>query len=400
MAQPFKFKHQNEIVGAFVIVAVLTLLAAFVVLVRGQDWFEDHIEITAVFETHGVGLLQEGVSVRVRNNTIGRVKEAHHVTATRTDVTLLINSDRLSDVNKDSTGILYVPFAGLPGKPYLEIRPGNSHEAIAPGESIRCRLAPDIVQLAVGVLDDVHRELTPTFKEITKLSKNLNRIIAAMEKSGQVEKNLARVDKLYTGIDSLLTKVDKLMASASTTMVTVNSTLGGVDKIVAKADHGGGLVSQALNDRKAYAKLMSTLGRLQGSMIMAERLLVRADKAGKDLPQMAELGVAALKDMVVLSKELKRLAPMLPNMAGQVDEVLFESRSLMAQAERHWLFGSALKASDDQPLLVPSGIHDRPRGKPLSQLRQELRTGTSSPSKAVGAQTPKTTRPGGPPSSP
>ena len=112
--------------------------------------------------------------------------------------------------------------------------------------------------------------------------------------------------------------------------------------------------------------------------------MARADEAGKVLPHMAKLGVTALQDMVEVSKELRKLAPMMPGMVGQVDEVLFESRAIIAQAERHWLLGSYLKPSAQQPLLVPSGIRDRPSTKPLSQLRKELGgPGTGAPSKAV-----------------
>lgn len=388
MAQPFKFKHQNEIVGAFVIAAVLTLFTAFIVLVRGQTWFEETIEITAVFEGRGIGLLRPGVPVRVRNNTIGRVKEAHHETATRTDVKLFINVEDVANVNADSTGVLYVPFAGLPGEPFIEIKPGDSHDSIRPGGKIHCRVAPDILQLAVDVLDDVHRDLTPTFKELTKLSANLNRLIALVETSGQVEKNLARVEKLSDGITRLLGKVEGLLE-------TTTGTLGNVDKLIAKADHGDGLVARALNDKQIYGQLVAALGKMHGSMLTVERLLARADQAGKVLPHMAKLGVTALEDMVAVSKELKRLAPMMPGMVGQVDEVLFESRAIIEQAERHWLIGSYLKPSAQQPLLVPSGIRDKPTNTPLSQLRRELGPSESNVKKAAASEA-VVTRPGGP----
>ncbi len=394
MAQPFKFRRQNEIVGAFVIVSVLTLLGAFVVLVRGQQWFEEYVEITAVFDARGVGLLREGVPVRVRSNTIGRVKEAHHASATATEVTLLINTDRVSDVNKDSFGVLYVPFAGLPGEPFIEIKPGTSHETIQPGGRIKARVAPDVLQLAVDVLDDVNRDLSPTLVEVTQLTKTMNRLIAVVEKSGEVPKTLARVEKLEANVNRVLTKVEGLLDSTT-------GTLTSVDKLLAKADHGDGLVARALNDKQIYGQMVAALGKMHGSMLTVERLLARADQAGKVLPHMANLGVRALQDMVAVSKELRRLAPMMPAMVGQVDEVLFESRSIIEAAERHWLLGSYLKPDANQPLMVPSGIRDAGKGRSITELRKALGGGAvSGPSNAAKGVPTKTTKPGGPSGSP
>ena len=88
--------------------------------------------------------------------------------------------------------------------------------------------------------------------------------------------------------------------------------------------------------------------------------MAKADQASIHLPEIATNGAQALKDMLYLSKELKRLAPMLPTMIAEVDQLLFESRAMLRAAQETWLIGDVLQNEIDLGLRMPGGLRDDP----------------------------------------
>ena len=73
MSQPFKLRHQNEIVGTLVIGSVLVIIAALLIVVQGRGWFTDSVTIAIEFDERSIALIKPGTKVRMRSNVIGRV---------------------------------------------------------------------------------------------------------------------------------------------------------------------------------------------------------------------------------------------------------------------------------------------------------------------------------------
>ena len=365
MAQPFKFRYQNEIVGALVIGAVLTVLLVFVFIVRGKGWFEEHWTCTAVFAEADIGVLREGIPVRIRNNLVGQVGSSDIGKKGELLVRLDLRERFHDAIRADVQAILYTPMAGLPGESFIELRGGRSHKKLAAGGQIKARAAADLVQLATDVLTDVHRTVPASLDTINRLAGKVDKLLDQVDKAGILNKGEV-VQQLIERGDRLAVKLEKLLDTAQQTLVATNNTL-------AKVDHGDGLIAQVLNDRRLYGQIVASIDRMQATMARVDSLLAKADTAGKDLPRMARLGAAALEDMAVVSKELRRMAPMMPSMVGRIDDVLFEGKALMEAAERHWLIGSYLKPDANPTLLVPGGgLRDDPQQRPASAVRDNL----------------------------
>ncbi len=364
MAQPFKFRYQNEIVGALVIGAVATILVVFVFIVRGKGWFEQHWTCAAVFEEADIGMLREGTPVRIRNHVVGEVGGSTFDRQGRLVVELDLLERFHDAVRDDVEAVLYTPMAGLPGESFIELKGGRSRKRLAAGGTIKARAAADLIQLATDVLTDVHRTVPNSLATVNRLAVKVDRLLDQVDKSGVLQKGKA-VEQLVERGDRLANKLEKLLDTAQSTLVMTNGTL-------AKVDHGDGLIAKVLNDRRLYTQVVASIDRMQATMARVDSLLGKADKAGKDLPRMAQLGAAALEDMAVVSKELRRLAPMMPSMVGRIDDVLFEGKALMDAAERHWLIGSYLEPKAKLKLLVPGGLRDDPGARPASEVRKIL----------------------------
>lgn len=365
MAQPFKFRYQNEIVGALVLGAIATILAVFVFIVRGKGWFEEHWSCTAVFAEADIGVLREGIPVRIRNNTVGQVGSSDIGEQGELLVQLDLRERFHDAVRADVQAVLYTPMAGLPGESFIELRGGRSKERLASGARIKASAAADLIQLATDVLTDVHRTVPASLDTINRLAGKVDKLLDQVDKAEILNKG-ELVEQLIERGDRLAGKLEKLLDTAQVTLTATNGTL-------AKLDHGEGLIAQAINDRRLYGQIVASVDRMQATMARVDSLLAKADSAGKDLPRMARLGAAALEDMVVVSKELRRMAPMMPAMVGRIDDVLFEGKSLMEAAERHWLIGSYLKPGTDSRLLVPGGgLRDDPKQPTDAALRDAL----------------------------
>ena len=357
MSQPFKLRHQNEIVGTLVVGSVLVIIAALLIVVQGRGWFTDHITISVTFEERSIGILKPGTKVRMRSNVIGKVTNSE-VTAERgVRVELAVEEAFQNNLTVDSEAILYLPIAGVGGPSFIEIRPGQSNESIKPGQSIRGRAAPDLLQLATDLLldvrellaNDVVKELGPTLSEVRILAARTNRVLSVFD--GDIDKG--DVASLSATVRETLGRLDALLHS---TQVTVE----GFGRVVSKADQGEGLIAKSLNDAELYTMLSTTLNRVESLTGQVESLVSKADQASDQLPAIAANGAQALKDMVIVSKELKRLAPMLPTMIAEVDQLLFESRAMLRAAQETWLIGDVLQNEIDLGLRMPGGLRDEP----------------------------------------
>ena len=130
------------------------------------------------------------------------------------------------------------------------------------------------------------------------------------------------------------------------------------------------MISKTLNDPELYTKMTTTFDRVESLTVQVESLVAKADQASVHLPEIATNGAQALKDMLFLSKELKRLAPMLPTMIAEVDQLLFESRAMLRAAQETWLIGDVLQNEIDLGLRMPGGLRDDPTDETSTSVPQ------------------------------
>lgn len=357
MSQPFKLRHQNEIVGTLVIGSVFVIIAALIIVVQGKGWFTDYVTISIEFEERSIALIKPGTKVRMRSNVIGRVTDSSMTPDQGVRVDVDIEEDFLVNLTVDSEVMLYLPIAGVGGPSFIEIRPRYAKEAIEPGHVFKGKAAPDLLQLATNLLQDVHAlvmntkdRLGPTLDEIEELARRTNRILKIFD--GDIDKE--DVASLSATVRETLGRLDKLLSS---TQVTVE----GFGRVISKADEGNGLIAKTLNDANLYNTVTTTLTRVEALTTQVESLVSKADQASTELPSIAANGSQALKDMLVVSKELKRLAPMLPTMISEIDQLLFESRAMLRAAQETWLIGDVLQNEIDLGLRMPGGLRDEPR---------------------------------------
>jgi phospholipid/cholesterol/gamma-HCH transport system substrate-binding protein len=114
------FKTMEKVVGTFVIVVFVLLLAMVVLVGRGKDWFRKNIMYTTSFgEAYD---LERNSPVKLFNANIGKVQKVELI-GDRVEVTLAIYEEFAERIRTDSLatveGISYI------GKKYITIKPGS-----------------------------------------------------------------------------------------------------------------------------------------------------------------------------------------------------------------------------------------------------------------------------------
>ncbi len=388
MSQPFKLRYQNEIVGVFLLGAIVSMLVVGLMLARGSGAADadDAFECAIEFEELGVGPLAPGLSVRLRSQRVGRVLRSEFVGRGRQRATIALASSLRAVIPTDSVAVLYTPMAGLAGETYVEIAPGVAETTVDLGGSMRGRVAGDVLQLATDLLVELHGNVAPTLTALTKVSNRvdgtLGRVEAILdlpdnqasaealvaragEAAARAERTLTKVEALLDRLDGTMTKVDKAIGLADGALTSTGRLLG-------KVERGEGLIGRVMQDDALERKVVGLLDRMATLVATFDRAVARSAGAIDAAPQMVAEARTALADMAVVAAELRRLAPAVPAMVGQIDELLGEGRAALDAASRHWLVGSAMRPSGPPTPLPAVGLRDQAPMPDFEALRKAL----------------------------
>ena len=399
MSQPFKLRYQNEIVGVFLLGAIVSMMVVALMLARGGSASDtgDVFECAIEFEELGVGPLAPGLSVRLRSQRVGRVLRSEFVARGRQRATIALSATLRDAIPTDSVAVLYTPMAGLAGETYLEIAPGVAETVVDLGGAIRGRVAGDVLQLATDLLVELRGNVAPALTSLTRVS---NRADAAMvrfdtildlpegqasadalvaragEAANRAERTLTKVEALLDRLDGTMTKVDRTMALAE-------GALSSTGRLLGKVERGEGLVGRVLQDDALERRVVGLLDKMATLVATFDRVVARSAGAIDAAPEMMAEARTALSDMAIVAAELRRLAPAVPAMVGQIDELLGEGRAALDAASRHWLVGSAMRPAGPPAPLPAVGLRDQVPLPELEALRRAL-----SPVRAVGKGAP------------
>ena len=240
MKQSFKFRHEDEIAGTFVIIAAILFVVAIVMAGRSQGWFDGSFRLKVVFDTvDGSYGLQEGAVVQVRNTVAGRVGK---ITPTEDGVmgTTLILKERFRPfITKNSVAKIKKKW-GLAGDAYVEIERGKvSAPEIEDGDAIKCVKDEELMDSAQRMLNELQSSLQPLLEDVQKIVDNAAGITGSIEsgeglagaviKDGEMRDDLkqivAHLEKVSADIEESSGQVTALL---SNNVATVNSIVGDV----------------------------------------------------------------------------------------------------------------------------------------------------------------------------
>jgi len=183
MNQPFKFRFVNEIVGVFVLGAIVLLIAGIFLAGRAQGFFESKFKLHTEFATEeGSFGLQKGSDVRIRDAVAGTISSIIPSSNGILTATMVIKESFHPFVRINSRAIAKKALI-ITGDSYVDISSGNMSDPIMPdGSMIKCVKDTQIIEQATRLIDDLHTNTIPILKQ-TKVVLDEIAPLAAQAKS-------------------------------------------------------------------------------------------------------------------------------------------------------------------------------------------------------------------------
>jgi ABC-type transporter Mla subunit MlaD len=247
MAQPFKFRHLNRIVGTFVLAATLVLLGGVLLVARARHWLEPQFVVEVRFSARDIGLLRTGLPVKILGEGAGEVIEAHLASASETSATLTLRESFKARLRADCYAVIHTPVAGLIGETFVEVWPGNSTQPRADDQPIHSKVGEDLVELArrsvesfgdaSGQLRDLisenRKEISQAIVNVRRMSENLDRLVADnRELVGTV---LTKLEAMGRQVSELVAENRGSLKQASERLPAAIDSLGAGGQAIAEA---------------------------------------------------------------------------------------------------------------------------------------------------------------------
>jgi phospholipid/cholesterol/gamma-HCH transport system substrate-binding protein len=297
MAKKFKFRYVNEIVGGFVILVVLLLLAGVLVAGRAQHWFDPMQEIDLKFPPEGSMDLQKGAEVMLLGARVGSVQDI--LVDDDGDITgsIRVRGSFMRFVRTDSVALVKKKMV-VTGDAYIELTRGTNEPLPRVDAQIPCVKDTEILQMLEEALNTLAMEAENTLRLVNR----------AIEEYTMLAENL---NDPTNGIPQVMAQVNGLLADVRS---------------------GEGLPARILNDP-------ALADDVAGIVAQAQELLEKVNAMAAELQQV-----------------VAKLPPMVDTAAAEVDNlpvVIGDSQALMRSTtatldglQRHWLLRKYMESDD------------------------------------------------------
>lgn len=214
MNQPFKFRFVNEIVGAFVLGAIVLLIVGIFLAGRAQGFFESKFKLHTEFATEeGSFGLQKGSDVRIRDAVAGTVSSIVPSSNGILTATLVIKESFHPFVRINSRAIVKKALI-ITGDAYIDISSGNMSDPIMPdGCMITCIKDTQIIEQATRLIDDLHTNTIPILKQTKAVLDEIAPLAAQAKRTLKEGENVLR-----NNVPAMLLQAQDTLHSAQVTL--------------------------------------------------------------------------------------------------------------------------------------------------------------------------------------
>jgi phospholipid/cholesterol/gamma-HCH transport system substrate-binding protein len=284
----FRIRFADEIVGFFIIAALIILVFIIFMLGRSHRWFRRDYEYLAYFES-AVGL-SPNMEVQYKGFPIGRIKSRRLAENDQVEAVILIYDTYQDRVREGSLVELQISPIGLGNR--FQFYPGLGSQLLEEGSAIPRVGTPAARQLAERGLASVPVQsdsVTLLVSQVNALLEHLNKVAGEVETAlnGSDETALGRVvygferglgsitgaaddiggvvNQVYADLEPVFADIDTLIANlraVSTDLQTVSSALAAP----------GGTVSSILDGKgPVYTNLDASLSSIAGILRNLEK---------------------------------------------------------------------------------------------------------------------------------
>lgn len=216
MAQAFKFRYVNEIVGAFVILIVLLLLAGIFFAGHAQRWFEPVHRLTIDFPPEGSFGLTAGAEVVILGTVVGSLERISVSEDGTMAGKVMIKGDFVRFVRADSKVKVKKKFV-VAGDSYIEISKGTGAK-LPEGATLPAVKDTEITELVEDAVAEIREKTIPAIDQAKDLLAKVTSIVSGLEEGKGPAGKFLRDDEMAEDVKEIVAKANESLASVRDTL--------------------------------------------------------------------------------------------------------------------------------------------------------------------------------------
>jgi len=359
-AKPFKFRHVNEIAGAFTVTVLVLLVGIIVVSGQLQGWFERKRVYDVILPESGTFGIRAGSEVRVMGARAGAVRtvQLRHRETGKTGhfldedpkklqlvAALELRGDHTVFIGEESKVFLRTGLGGL-GASYLEI---SRSDVPAPDRRVLPLADPSSSVQAdmTDVLAEIRDVVVPAIRQFEATSKQVELLATSL---GDPEREF---QVALRGVKDLVGEVNKGESAAGiflrdpitgtelkTAVASFSKSSATLAELLAGLERGEGAAGMLLTDEAAQKELEEILANVARAAESANETLAMLTEVAGSLPDTVQSTDAAISEYTTVARTLEETA--------REYEIVGEA------LQRHWLLRKFVRR-DENPVAVPRG---------------------------------------------
>lgn len=292
---------RSMIVGIFVLVGIVILVAGIITLGGQQNRFARTVTISTVFPD--VGGLKAGNNVWFSGVKIGTVKSINFVNVQEVQVTLAIEEKSKEFVRKDAIAIL--SSEGFIGNRLVVIEGGSpAAPSIAEGDRLQAGQASDT--------DAIMATLQTNNQNLVGITANFQILTDQLVKGEGTLGALLNERELFD-------QVSQLVANLNQTVANTSKASEELVKLTAQFNKEGTLVNDLLTDTVVYGNLQAAVAQLQGITQTATALTTNLNDATAKLND-NDNAVGLLLNDAEMAEQIRRTMENLEQSTEKLDQ--------------------------------------------------------------------------------
>ena len=250
----FKIRFADQIVGIFIILALISVVAVIVLLGKSQRWFAKDLSFTTVLAS-ATGL-SKNMPVQYKGFAIGNVTDFHLTETDDVEVVFTIFEEHCNRMKMGSQVEIMISPIGLGNQFLLHTGRGELLAAGAFVPAVGTAQARELVRHGLAV--EPHHD-----DSISLLVNRINSILAQLDEAlgpgsdiTEIGKIVGSVKKTVTGLEPIPPTVETLLTELKPNLT---SAIEGIDTIIAQVNDPDSLVYKVLDsDEDVYTNLVNS----------------------------------------------------------------------------------------------------------------------------------------------
>jgi phospholipid/cholesterol/gamma-HCH transport system substrate-binding protein len=283
-----------QIVGAFVMIPLVGLIAVGIFMAKAEHLFEDKYMLTAsLSKSYG---LEPGMPVTMAGIPIGRVKEVAFDQKGTIHVALQVRTQYQDKIRTDSVASLGKS-GMLVGQTQVQIIMGSADKPVLQdGATIAITEPRDMAEL----MDEMKPVLASVQRTLLRVEEITKDVHTAVQTGGQV---MVNVEKATRELPVVMASVQRTASAVEKTTSSLPDLTASVKKTVGTLDHIAGDV------RAVTGKLPSVTDSAQEAVNNIKAATESVKNLAKEMPPLVRTANATLEDVNTIVRGAKKTFP-------------------------------------------------------------------------------------------